>query len=537
MFPSLGYRDENMIHEFRLSPLGKGGVSCDEGGAFVGAVPMLVRSRRHGRDEWRPRDCDDLSKEMSALYRLPIDMSSKRGGLRAIANAFNDGDMARAQVATLLLRVPNPPTLSKGSLSRREMIKLAGELQWGGLLKADWDPDQHPRWPAGAPDSQGGQFAPKGDDPEAGQSAGATAQSKQPSAHARDAGSSASPQRGSGASSNNQSVPPDGNEGDGNKRNASGAEDRGIYASYGHYIGGKRLADAAFPIDGVPVAVANPADWADLKWLAEGAFKLGSGQIITAAMLLAAGFHSHIERAAVSDAISKFEFDPTNAADVLAARAYVWAQYNAPRNYWDVPDSGPQHEAVSQSIMALELARPGTLYLALQGDRQSSRYIDAAVADGMQDGLISESRARPANLPAALQTTIATARAALNLKTNDQMQVHHRIPANKWAERLDLAMPASQAGWLPDSPENLTALPADAATQAKYAAEKGVWLPIHNSSHPNYDLVVRGEIIEEEEKYHDIPTLTPMQARAIFTEVEIKMEGQLRSGRWLRRLR
>ena len=153
-----------MIHEFRLSPLGKGGVSCDEGGAFVGAVPVLVRTRRNGRDEWRPRDCDDLSKKMSALYGLPIDMSSKSGGLRAIANAFNDGDMARAQVATLLLRIPNPPSLSKGAPSRQETIKLAGELQWGGLLKADWDPGLHPRWPAGAPDSQGGQFAPKGDD-------------------------------------------------------------------------------------------------------------------------------------------------------------------------------------------------------------------------------------------------------------------------------------------------------------------------------------------------------------------------------------
>jgi hypothetical protein len=127
-----------MIHEFRLSPLGKGGVSCDEGGAFVGAVPVLVRTRRNGRDEWRPRDCDDLSKKMSALYGLPIDMSSKSGGLRAIANAFNDGDMARAQVATLLLRIPNPPSLSKGAPSRQETIKLAGELQWGGLLKADW---------------------------------------------------------------------------------------------------------------------------------------------------------------------------------------------------------------------------------------------------------------------------------------------------------------------------------------------------------------------------------------------------------------
>jgi hypothetical protein len=34
-----------------------------------------------------------------------------------------------------------------------------------GMAKAaDWNPDAHPRWPEGAPDSQGGRFAPKDDD-------------------------------------------------------------------------------------------------------------------------------------------------------------------------------------------------------------------------------------------------------------------------------------------------------------------------------------------------------------------------------------
>lgn len=34
-----------------------------------------------------------------------------------------------------------------------------------GVLRKDWEPDLHPRWPADAPDSQGGQFAPKDADP------------------------------------------------------------------------------------------------------------------------------------------------------------------------------------------------------------------------------------------------------------------------------------------------------------------------------------------------------------------------------------
>jgi hypothetical protein len=28
------------------------------------------------------------------------------------------------------------------------------------MLKRDWDPSKHPRWPAGSPDSTGGRFAP-----------------------------------------------------------------------------------------------------------------------------------------------------------------------------------------------------------------------------------------------------------------------------------------------------------------------------------------------------------------------------------------
>ena len=159
-----------MLREFRLSPRLDGGIFCDESGAFVGAISMLARTRGNGKDEWRPRDCDDLAQEMSALYGLPIDMSSKRGGLAVIAKALGEGDVVRAQVATVLLGIPHPPSLSKGAPSRQEMIELAGDLHWSGLLKADWDPDEHPRWPAGNADGKGGEFAPKGEGGETGAS-------------------------------------------------------------------------------------------------------------------------------------------------------------------------------------------------------------------------------------------------------------------------------------------------------------------------------------------------------------------------------
>jgi hypothetical protein len=523
-----------LIHEFRLSSRGSGGVFCDKNGAFVGAVPLLVRARKDGRDEWRPRDCDELSKEMSAQFGLPVDLASKRGGLDVIARALSEGDLVRAQVATLLLGIPDPPSLSKGAPSRQEMIRLASDLRRSGLLKADWDPDQHPRWPAGAPDAQGGQFAPK-DEPAAGPFAGEAAHVPQSSADARDAGRSVDRQvHDPRAPANDPSAPQGGEGGDDDKRDDSNADDLGIYASYGRHIGGARLASASIAIDGLGIATADPADWANIARLANGALKLGSGAIITAAMLLAAS-DDYRERAAVNAAISKFEFDPTNAADVLAARAYVWAQRNAPLNYFDVPWSGPQLESASQSIMAVELARPGTLYLALQGDAPSGKLINAAVEDGLQGGSIFESRARPANLPAALQTTISTARAAADLKTNDQMRAHHLIPANVWEKQLDVATLASQAGWQPDSPTNLIALPANEATQTELAAD-GKILPIHSSSHSAYDLETLGEIIEQKASY-DGRALTPAQARAIFEKVAKIMEGRIRAGKWMPKLR
>jgi hypothetical protein len=157
----------NVIHEFRLSPPGSGrGVSCDANGAFVGTIPLLKRNNAYGYDRWEPRNCGELSKQIGSQFGLPIDLASRVRGIKAISNALNEGDVARAQIATVLLRFPNPPVPSKGAGSQSEMIKFIRELYRSELIKADWDADEHPRWPAGAPDSQGGQFAPKGTAPD-----------------------------------------------------------------------------------------------------------------------------------------------------------------------------------------------------------------------------------------------------------------------------------------------------------------------------------------------------------------------------------
>ena len=151
------------IREFRLaSPGSKRGVCCDANGIFVCGVPLLKRvSEGNGEAEWNPRECGKISSELSNVFGLPIDVSSKSAGLAALARDLNASDISHAQLVALHMEFPEkqPPPNAPGH-SRESFIKLIHMLHASRLLKADWNPDEHPRWPAGSPDSQGGQFAP-----------------------------------------------------------------------------------------------------------------------------------------------------------------------------------------------------------------------------------------------------------------------------------------------------------------------------------------------------------------------------------------
>jgi hypothetical protein len=206
------------VRFFRLSP---GGVECDKDGLRVGDVALLGFEAKGG---WTLRDDIELANDLSRIYGFPVDVGSKRGGLAVVAAALQSGNVAKAQVAALLLRLPEP-TAGPTRLAREV---LARDLVASGLLKAEdgWDekspragsprnparvvpkpkgdktpaeigqapagqaalssraasealalmkaseietpadkasPDdpKHPGWPAGAPNSQGGRFRPK----------------------------------------------------------------------------------------------------------------------------------------------------------------------------------------------------------------------------------------------------------------------------------------------------------------------------------------------------------------------------------------
>jgi len=150
---------------FGLSDVLGTGISCSRDGVFVGGVPLLERNcsfGTSGHDGWQPRPLSDFNRDLSARYGLPIEFDRKIGGLRIISQALDRGDLIYAQIATLHLEIPEPPSLGISARSPDRLINLARQLAASRLLKADWDPAKHPRWPAGSPGGIGGEFAPAG---------------------------------------------------------------------------------------------------------------------------------------------------------------------------------------------------------------------------------------------------------------------------------------------------------------------------------------------------------------------------------------
>ncbi|HEX4157469.1 MAG TPA: hypothetical protein VHY79_03270 [Rhizomicrobium sp.] len=97
-------------------------------------IPLLKHNQDAGNSIWISRSCDELSREISSRYGLPVDLSSRAGGLSAIARALNADDVALAQIATVQLAIPAPPPLSKGVPSRQALEQFIRELSSSGLL-------------------------------------------------------------------------------------------------------------------------------------------------------------------------------------------------------------------------------------------------------------------------------------------------------------------------------------------------------------------------------------------------------------------
>jgi len=125
---------------FRLSDAPGAGVRCDESGLWVGETPLLERAAGpDGRSVWRSQPLADLDRDLGKAYGQPVAFAAKLGGLTSVARALDRGDFAHAQVAALLLRLPDPPEVAASRRASGDGRDLAAQLKFAGVLAASID--------------------------------------------------------------------------------------------------------------------------------------------------------------------------------------------------------------------------------------------------------------------------------------------------------------------------------------------------------------------------------------------------------------
>ena len=146
----------------------------EEDGPTFGSV-LLLRKTLAG---FVPKTRAALEDEMARVFGRRLDCSALARGLELVSHSLNQGDAAKAAIASQFLDVPRPLAdedagrdtasrdLASRDLASRDLASrdLAGrDLASRDLAKASVDDPEHPGWPARSPDREGGQFRPKSD--------------------------------------------------------------------------------------------------------------------------------------------------------------------------------------------------------------------------------------------------------------------------------------------------------------------------------------------------------------------------------------
>ena len=141
-------------HVERVFQLSLNKVSCDGGGLSIGGVAPLENHLRDANARI------GASAQSSARLRTKSGLQTSRRHLGEsqrpriiVAQSLARGEIALAQIATLLLRFPDPLPLNKKAWPGEELGQLAQQLIESGLLRGDWDPSAHPR--TGTPPNRG----------------------------------------------------------------------------------------------------------------------------------------------------------------------------------------------------------------------------------------------------------------------------------------------------------------------------------------------------------------------------------------------
>jgi hypothetical protein len=128
---------------FRLTARGGDGLCCDRQGIALGPVALVEAADANGRRVYRVRPAEEIARALALAYDpfTTDDLARRLSGLEVAARALEADDLAKATVATVLMKLP--------PLSAEAMAKLAHDPTLR-KYSPDQPRDERGRWTSGA---------------------------------------------------------------------------------------------------------------------------------------------------------------------------------------------------------------------------------------------------------------------------------------------------------------------------------------------------------------------------------------------------
>ncbi len=133
---------DGSVPMFRLTARGGDGLCCDRRGIALGPVALVEAADANGRRVYRLRPAEEIARALALAYDpfTTDDLARRLSGLEVAARALEADDLAKATVATVLMKLPPLSTEAMAKLARDPMLKK---------YSPDQPRDERGRWTSG----------------------------------------------------------------------------------------------------------------------------------------------------------------------------------------------------------------------------------------------------------------------------------------------------------------------------------------------------------------------------------------------------
>jgi hypothetical protein len=127
---------------YRLNSRGYGGLACDEKGVALGPIALVDALSSNGKCVYRPRPAEEIARALALAYGpfAADDLARRLRGLDVAARALEAGDLAKAGIATVLLKLPPLTAEACAKLAREPTLRK---------YSPDQPRDERGRWTSG----------------------------------------------------------------------------------------------------------------------------------------------------------------------------------------------------------------------------------------------------------------------------------------------------------------------------------------------------------------------------------------------------